>query len=163
MPLEKQALVNNSWGGGFNTISTHQDKIGFDFNSLTDQNNEYVEKYHSIMRGIHEPIYYLLPFLETKLFWMFPKRQKMHQNLDDLTAMIEGIIDKKRLKIQNGEENNLEENEKDLLSLMLESEFKGEGKLTTEELTVCIYIYFGDYKTKSILKEYHLYFLFSRT
>jgi cytochrome P450 len=68
----------------------------------------------------------------------------MHQDLDDLTTMIEGIIDKKRLKIQNGEESNLEENEKDLLSLMLESELKGEGKLTTEELTVCIYfIFFG--------------------
>ncbi|KAI8884558.1 cytochrome P-450 cyp509A1 [Backusella circina FSU 941] len=132
----------------------------FDFGSLTDKDNEYVKNYHSIMQGIRNPLFFLFPILESKFLWMFPKRQRVHDDLDQLTKMIEGIIDKKRLKIQNGEENNLQENEKDLLSLMLESEFKGEGKLTTEELTstICIFFAAGHETTAYSLSSalYHL-------
>jgi cytochrome P450 len=58
--------------------------------------------------------------------------------MDRFVKMLDGIIVHKRQLINEGNTRNdsLEENEKDLLSLMIESEVKGEGAMTDEQLKV---------------------------
>lgn len=91
--------------------------------------------------GILDPLFFIFPVLEAHFLWMFPKRKQIHNELKKFQGMIRGVIEEKRRKIESGENQNavLEENEKDLLTLMLESEMKGEGKMTDEELEVNTY------------------------
>lgn len=70
--------------------------------------------------------------------WAFPKRRKIHQDLDDFLNVIDTIIAHKRKVLSDEKAANLEkkESEKDLLTLMIDNEYKGEGALTDEELKV---------------------------
>jgi cytochrome P450 len=69
---------------------------------------------------------------------MFPQRQKEHAFLDKFITMLDDLIEKRRNGIKMGQKYNpfLDDNEKDLLTLMLESEMEGNGKMTNEELRV---------------------------
>lgn len=62
----------------------------------------------------------------------------MHKDLDYFIEMIEHVIQARRKEINLGDwhKKDLEENEKDMLSLMIESENRGEGILSDEELKV---------------------------
>lgn len=110
----------------------------FDFDAIADRENSWVSIYNNIKHGIADPLFFMFPILEAKFLWMFPKRKQLHKDLEQFLGMIRNVIEDKRRKIENGENQNenLEENEKDLLTLMLESEMKGEGKMTNEELEV---------------------------
>lgn len=56
--------------------------------------------------------------------------------------MLDEVVQKKRELLKHGQvrNNDLEENERDLLTLMLESEEKGEGALSDKELKVLLKI-----------------------
>jgi cytochrome P450 len=112
--------------------------IGFNFNAVAEKDNSWVSMYDIIQKALQEPFYFLLPAFDTKYRWMFPKRQEAHQQLDRFTEMLEQIIVKKREAIENGTNQNesLEENEKDLLTLMIEAEANGEGIMSNKELKV---------------------------
>ena len=71
---------------------------------------------------------------------MFPQRRKVRHDLDRFLEKIDEMIEMKRTKLQSGQDDNEHwaENEKDLLTLMLEAEMKGEGKMTNEELQVSL-------------------------
>jgi hypothetical protein len=88
-----------------------------------------------------DPLFGLFPSLETYFLWMFPQRKQQHRDLNCFLDMIDVIIEEKRRKVESGENQNenLQENEKDLLTLMLESESKGEGKMENAELQVYIH------------------------
>jgi cholesterol 24(S)-hydroxylase len=90
------------------------------------------------MAGIVNPLYFMFPILESRFLWLLPKRRKLHRELDCFLDMMRKVIEDKRQKIENGLNQNdtWAENEKDLLTLMLESESKGEGKMTNDELEV---------------------------
>lgn len=76
--------------------------------------------------------------LDEKFQWLSPKRQQIHRDLDQFIGMIDEVIQTRRDEISRGDwkNKNLEENEKDILSLMIESENRGEGILSNEELKV---------------------------
>ncbi|KAI8879152.1 cytochrome P450 [Backusella circina FSU 941] len=86
--------------------------------------------------GIIDPFFFMFPMLESHFLWLFPKRRRLHRELDQFLDMMRNIIEAKRQKIENDltQNDTWSENEKDLLTLMLESEYKGEGKMTNEEL-----------------------------
>lgn len=86
-----------------------------------------------------KPFFILFPTFDTTLRTWFPSRRQAHKDLDDFLAMMEKIIENKRCVIREQKENNsLEDNEKDLLTLMIESEMNdGDGQvLSNEELKV---------------------------
>lgn len=86
-----------------------------------------------------KPFFILFPTFDTTLKTWFPSRRQAHKDLDDFLAMMEKIIENKRCVIREQKENNsLEDNEKDLLTLMIESEMNdGDGQvLSNEELKV---------------------------
>jgi cytochrome P450 len=87
---------------------------------------------------MQDPLFFLFPFLDSKFLWLFPKRKLLHQKLDTFLDMLETIITHKRQDLKQGNVHNdsLEENERDLLTLMIESEMRGEGAMKAEELKV---------------------------
>jgi cholesterol 24(S)-hydroxylase len=130
--------------------------LGFDFNAIKDRDNTWVTTYNSFNEAVVQPIYFILPILESHFLWMLPQRKKAHDNVDYFLSMMKNIIVEKRRKIENNQNqnSNLNENEKDLLTLMIESEMKGEGQMTNKELEVnicshiCIYIFIFIYFDK---------------
>lgn len=118
-------------------ISWHWN-LGFDFKAITEKDNEWVKTYNAIDKGLQDPFFFVLPILDTKLLWLSPKRQAVHREVERFTAMIDQIIIKKREAIATGTNQNdaLEENEKDLLTLMIEAQAKGEGIMSNKELKV---------------------------
>lgn len=111
---------------------------GFDFKAISEENNQWVNTYDTINKGLQDPFYYLLPILDTRFLWLSSKRQAVHKELDRFNDMLEHIIHSKREAIEKRKNQNesLEENEKDLLTLMIEAEAKGEGIMSNKELRV---------------------------
>lgn len=114
----------------------------FDFNAVVDEKSEWKLIYDEVNNSLTNPLYIFFPILETKLLWLFPKRQKSHQTLVKWQNMLTSMIEKKRQSLKENIDNGIEEAEKDLLTLMIESEFRGEGVLTNEELLGDIVIFF---------------------
>lgn len=84
-----------------------------------------------------DPKFFIFPKLDKEFLWMFPERGLLHKELVIFKEMLQDVIKNKKLAIENNIKNNaLEENEKDLLELMLESEKEGNGVLSEEELMV---------------------------
>lgn len=91
--------------------------------------------------GVFNPFFFLFPKLDSKYIWLFPKRALIHKELDRFFDMLDDIIVIKREMLNNSNYQNqsLNENEKDLLTLMIESEKRGEGIMSNEELRVSTY------------------------
>ncbi|KAI8093090.1 cytochrome P450 [Halteromyces radiatus] len=119
----------------------------FDFNSILDRNSEWVDNYAQIKYGLSQPVFFLFPWLEKNFLWLFPGRREQHKQMQKYHKMLEGIITKKRLTLkrqyqQNNGQGLDDDAEKDLLTLMLESELSGEGILTDEELKSDLNVFF---------------------
>ncbi|KAI9472014.1 MAG: cytochrome P450 [Benjaminiella poitrasii] len=137
--------------------------FGFNFNAVREKDNDWVNTYNVANSGISQALFSFFPSLDSKKFlWMFPKRQRIHQEMDRFLDMLNQVIYKKREMLDKGYTNNdsLEENEKDLLTLMIESERKGEGILSDEELksNLCIFFLAGHDTTANSL-SFAIYYL----
>jgi cytochrome P450 len=106
--------------------------FGFDFNSLADPANEWVTVYNDVKTALMDPFFLVFPVFDTTLVNWFPKRAQKHQQMTRFLAMLDTIIEAKRHHLETVEE---EEN-RDLLTLMIESEQEGQATLTNEELRV---------------------------
>ncbi|KAI8336744.1 cytochrome P450 [Chlamydoabsidia padenii] len=118
--------------------------FGFDFNAIADKNSPWRLVYDTVINGHRDPLFHLFPILEKHFLWMFPKRQQIHQELTKFLGMMQGIIEHKRRVLKKKDVNNdpTEDAEKDLLTLMIESELRGEGILTDQELLNDIGVFF---------------------
>lgn len=82
-----------------------------------------------------------MPIFDTKFVHLIPDRQKAHDNLTDFLNMLDTIINDKREQIAAKKAAEIEDHEKDLLTLMIESEMNPESDgavMSNEELKVCI-------------------------
>jgi cytochrome P450 len=90
-----------------------------------------------LKEGAFHPFYFLLPIFDTKLRWLFPARVQLHKDLETFLSKINDVIIEKRALIaNNGGIDSLDENEKDLCTLMIEAEQGEGGTLTNEEMMV---------------------------
>lgn len=95
--------------------------------------------YNTVNAAMQEPLYFLFPSLDQSLLWLSPKRQAVHREMDRFVDMLSQVIKKKRQDIASGVQNqHLPDNEKDVLTLLIENEDKGEGALSDEELRVSL-------------------------
>ncbi|KAL9537251.1 hypothetical protein MBANPS3_011946 [Mucor bainieri] len=109
--------------------------FGHNANAIGDKESEWVHLYTSLMDGSTDPFFYLFPIFDTKLRWMFPSRTKIHQNVEVFLSKITSIIEDKRTSIANKDYGTaVEDNEKDLCTLMIEAEASSGGKLSNEEM-----------------------------
>nr|BDB32877.1 cytochrome P450 monooxygenase [Thamnidium elegans] len=129
--------------------------FGFEFNAIKDSKSKWSTMYGSIAKGLSDHKFYIFPVLDQSLLWLFPKRKLLHQYLDEFLSVMDEIILHKRELIKNSknENNDLEENEKDFLTLMIESELRDEGVMSNEELkaNLCLFFVAGHDTTASAI------------
>jgi len=93
------------------------------------------------MQSISDPISNVFCALECLLVYVYPKRRRSADAVAKLNAKFDRVISKKREELQNGIFSNKPDNEKDLVTLMLEAGMQEDISITNEELRV-IYIIF---------------------
>jgi cytochrome P450 len=84
-----------------------------------------------------KPFFLFFTIFDTKLVGLFRKRKQVHDILTEFQINLNSIIDEKRKLVREKAVSEQVEHEKDLLTLMIESEARGDGEgLTNEELQV---------------------------
>lgn len=66
------------------------------------------------------------------------ERRRVIKATDEFNVMLSRLADTRRQEILNGEKKNIAENEKDLLTLMIEADIREGVETTTTELRVGI-------------------------
>ncbi|KAI9469994.1 MAG: cytochrome P450 [Benjaminiella poitrasii] len=135
--------------------------FGFDFNAIREKDNKWVKSYNKINKGIQDPLYLIFPFLDSTLLGLFPKRKQIHCEMNRLLEMMDQVIEKKRKDLEDNRQNEfLEEHERDLLTLMMESEKRGEGVMTDKDLksNLCLFFLAGHETTTNAL-SFIIYYL----
>lgn len=117
--------------------------FGFEFNATDKPEGEWVKTYNDVADNIADFKYLFFPALDTTYLGLFPERQKKHESLNRLNKLFDQVIKSKKSELANGA-SSVEENEKDLLTLMLEA---GSGDdqhepLTSEELRDELVLFF---------------------
>jgi hypothetical protein len=119
-----------------NTIS-----LDFEFKALQGDPDHWTSIYRLVTRSIFDPLSFVCNTLESLLTYVYPKKRKGADAVVKLNAKFDRLIDKKREELQNGIFSNKPDNEKDLVTLMLEEDIL----ITNEELRV-MYIIFNAIK-----------------
>ncbi|GAA5814314.1 hypothetical protein MFLAVUS_007808 [Mucor flavus] len=136
--------------------------FGFDFEAVSKKDSKWTKIYSEVIDGFRDFTYFMFPRLDQELLWLSPKRKLLHQKLDTFLDMLDEVIQNKRELLKRGQvrNNDLEENERDLLTLMLESEEQEEGSLSDKQLkaNLCVFFYAG-HDTTSASLSFVLYYL----
>ncbi|KAI7882939.1 cytochrome P450 [Lichtheimia hyalospora FSU 10163] len=115
----------------------------FDFNAVQDKDSEWVSRYNTVMTSAFEIPYIMFPILETWLLPFNSSRKYKHAEANKFLRMIDQIIIEKRKTLQSkSSAGEKEDQEKDLLTMMIEAENSGEGVMTNEELRNNVIIFF---------------------
>ncbi|RUS27903.1 hypothetical protein BC938DRAFT_482589 [Jimgerdemannia flammicorona] len=110
--------------------------------AIPDAHSLWHTTFRSIAHGISDPLFFLFPFFDHPwLVWMFPARQLEHHKVNEMAALLERVIAKKKAEMEEGGNVDNEHGERDLLSMLIEAneiEKRGEeGKgLSDRELRV---------------------------
>ncbi|KAI9251384.1 cytochrome P450 [Phascolomyces articulosus] len=135
----------------------------FDFNAIQEKDSVWVVRYEKITNASVNPVFMLFPFLDSPyLRFLFPRRARIHHELDLFLDKMQEIITHKRavLANSNGETTvNKVTNEKDLLTLMLEAAEEESGnKMSDEEIksNLCGFFIAG-HDTTAIALSYAMY------
>ncbi|KAI9317207.1 cytochrome P450 [Dichotomocladium elegans] len=126
----------------------------FDFKSVTEKNNDWVQRYEGLMAGAMKPLFLIFQAFDQSLRFLFPNRVQEHKELDIFLEMVDQVIAKKRKAIKDQIGNpNIKDNEKDLLTMMLEAEDEHGHGMTDEELrsNICIFFIAGHETTANAL------------
>lgn len=113
--------------------------LDFDFNAVGDKNSEWVVRYNAVMSATFEPLYLMLPKLDTWFLPLNAGRKQKHAECDSLLSMIDDIIATKRQTLKNQKQEEAidqEDDEKDVLTMMIEAQKSGQGIMSNEELRV---------------------------
>ncbi|KAG1139377.1 hypothetical protein G6F38_009877 [Rhizopus arrhizus] len=102
----------------------------FEFKALQGDPDNWTSIYRLVTRSIFDPLSFVCNTLESLLTYVYPKKRKGADAVVKLNAKFDRLIDKKREELQNGIFSNKPDNEKDLVTLMLEEDIL----ITNEEL-----------------------------
>ena len=110
--------------------------FGFDFECVSVVDNKWLKGYDNIRDNFADLFFILFQIFDDELKWMFPHRVSAHKDLDRLLANIDNVITEKKaeMAINGPNSSKVPAAEKDILTLMLEAELQGEGKLSDLEL-----------------------------
>ncbi|KAG0778198.1 hypothetical protein G6F16_013167 [Rhizopus arrhizus] len=130
--------------------------LDFDFKALQGDPDNWTSTYRLVTRSIFDPISYVCSAMESLLTCVYPVKRKGFNAVVKLNAKFDRLIDKKREELQNGIFSNKPDNEKDLVTLMLEEDIS----ITNEELRHNMAVFFlaGDDTISNTLSFclYHL-------
>ncbi|KAG1539620.1 hypothetical protein G6F47_012519 [Rhizopus delemar] len=106
----------------------------FDFKALQGDPDHWTSIYRLVTRSIFDPISYVCSAMENFLTYTYPTKRKGFNAVVKLNAKFDRLIEKKREELQNGIFSNKPDNEKDLVTLMLEAGMQEDISITNEEL-----------------------------
>ncbi|KAI8148747.1 cytochrome P450 [Fennellomyces sp. T-0311] len=136
---------------------------GFNFNAIADHGSEWVTRYSVIAGNMLDPLFLTFSLLDRQpLFSFFPKRRKAHQEVTRFIQMINEVIARKKRTLceDNHILDNIKDNEKDLLTLMIEAGKEGQGSLSVQELRGNLILFFiAGHDTTSNALAYAIYHL----
>ncbi|KAI8142124.1 cytochrome P450 [Fennellomyces sp. T-0311] len=140
--------------------------FGFNFRALEDRDNAWVSRYNYVLKIGLQPHFVVFPFLERSYFrFLFPDLQKAHDELTVFLDMMKSVSQNKREALKNGVRwssvyDDEDEQEKDLLTLMMETEIEGKGSLSDLEImsNLCVFFLAGHETTASAI-AFAIYYL----
>lgn len=94
------------------------------------------EVYHLVNKQLVDPIEFIFSKCAPLLRLILPEKRRAHVALAKLNAKFDEIVRQRRAELESGALDNVPENEKDLITLMLEAEKRGEAIVTEEQLRV---------------------------
>ncbi|CEG64798.1 hypothetical protein RMATCC62417_01710 [Rhizopus microsporus] len=132
----------------------------FDFGSLKGDAEKWRAEYKLVMETLFDPVTNVFTGLDFLLRYVYPKRIRGAKAVNNLNKLFDKLVKEKRLEVQNGVHVNKPQDEKDLLTLMLEAEQKGEAMTTDMEMrhNVAVFFLAGHESTAHVL-SFTLYFL----
>lgn len=94
-------------------------------------------EYKLVMETLFDPVTNVFIGLDFLLRYVYPKRIRGVKAVNNLNKLFDQLVKEKRLEVQSGVHANKPQDEKDLLTLMLEAEQRGEAMTTDMEMRVC--------------------------
>lgn len=96
--------------------------------------------YALVNEGLFDPLLNVMGSFSFLLTLLFPEKRKQMDAVSRLNAKLAQLAEQKRKEVQEGLHADKPENEKDLVTLMLEAEQANEA-IKDEELRVSIFFY----------------------
>ncbi|KAL4211439.1 cytochrome P450 [Rhizopus microsporus] len=90
--------------------------------------------YRLVNKHMLDPLEFMLIKWSFLLYLVIPEKRRAHAALAKLNAKFDEIVRQRRAELESGALDNVPENEKDLITLMLEAEKRGEAIVTEEQL-----------------------------
>ncbi|KAL7327302.1 hypothetical protein PS15p_205755 [Mucor circinelloides] len=116
--------------------------FGFDFQSLKGDPEGWTSKYNTVISTLFNPFINLFAKYDFLIRYISPERRRVIKATDEFNVMLSNLADKRRQEILNGEKKDMAENEKDLLTLMIEADIREGVEITTTELRHNMAIFF---------------------
>ncbi|KAF1805999.1 hypothetical protein V8B55DRAFT_1452924 [Mucor lusitanicus] len=116
--------------------------FGFDFQSLKNDPEGWTSKYNTVVSSLFNPFVNLFAKYDFLIKYVSAERRRVIKATDEFNVMLSNLADKRRQEILNGEKKDIPENEKDLLTLMIEADIREGVQTTTTELRHNMAIFF---------------------
>ncbi|KAI8342363.1 cytochrome P450 [Chlamydoabsidia padenii] len=116
--------------------------FGFNFGAVDDRHSVWNKTYNVIRDGIKNPLLVMFPRFEWLLKHITPGRAQLDKSVDKINALLMDMAKQKRDQLDGSVDNSVPEHDKDLLTLMLEAELRGEGTTSDEELRANLAAFF---------------------
>ncbi|CAO3697771.1 unnamed protein product [Rhizopus stolonifer] len=130
----------------------------YDFQSLNGDPEDWLGTFESVSNGLFSPAATIFSALDPLFLLISPTRKKCQKSLEYINNKFDEIAQKKRELIRKGVTSNTPESEKNLLTLMLEAEQRGEVMVDPIELRQNIAVFFlAGHETTSIALSFCLY------
>lgn len=110
--------------------------IGFNFQALKGDPEGWTKTYNTFIMSLFDP--WLSIFVKADFFirMISPGRRRIMDANTKFNGMLDDLTNKKRQEILGGKNKGVPENEKDLLTLMIEADIREGGEASTEQLRV---------------------------
>ncbi|CAO3661351.1 unnamed protein product [Rhizopus stolonifer] len=114
----------------------------FDFQTLNGDPENWASTYNVVTDSLFDPFSSVLTYFEQLLIYVYPKRRRSAEAVIKLNKKFDQLTEQKRANIRNGIFSQKPDNEKDLLTLMLEGEKDGQALISDEELRHNMAVFF---------------------
>ncbi|KAI8146535.1 cytochrome P450 [Fennellomyces sp. T-0311] len=134
--------------------------FGCSLGTLVDDQSEWVVRFERIAHVVQNPVYFVIPFVERNLKSFIPELAKAHQEMTVYADMINEVVRQKRKAMMTQNLNDVENQEKDLLTLMIEASMQGNEHFSDEEFQANVFASFlVGHETTSATISFIFYYL----
>lgn len=96
----------------------------------------WTDTYNIVITSLFNPYVNIFAKIDFLMKYISPERRRINRATIRFNNMLQDLADTRRQEIVNGETEGVPENEKDLLTLMIEADIRDGSETTTTELRV---------------------------